>query len=247
MRLLGFFSLLDSAKSMTRSTRSPTSCFEVRAAEVVAGEAAALAVLVEEALGGDGLELAQIAEPRERGVVPQDAPAAAGDQERDDQRAVVLPEIEVVALQVEEPQLVFAEAVERLVGMGEPFLRERAACSRPAPMAGMTVRPPSFSSRIGAPAASKNVTRPVPRSTRARSLAVASVAVPGVLRDLELGAVATLGRRPQALAREERGSLAYATRTTSAAQTSSFSKPSPTRTRRPSETRWTFREAVPSR
>ena len=50
---------------------------EIRAAVVGPSQAAALATGVEEALGRDGHELAQISESREGGVVPQDAPAAA--------------------------------------------------------------------------------------------------------------------------------------------------------------------------
>ena len=86
---------------------------------------------VEEPVGRDRRQLAQIAEARERGVVPQDAPAAAGDQEGDHQRAVVLPEIEVVALEVQQAELVLAEAIERLVRLRGPTPVARAACSRP--------------------------------------------------------------------------------------------------------------------
>ena len=50
---------------------------EICAAIVGSGQAAARAAGVEEALGRDGCELAQISESREGGVVPQDAPAAA--------------------------------------------------------------------------------------------------------------------------------------------------------------------------
>ena len=77
---------------------------------------------VGEALGRDRRPGAQIAEPRERGVVPQHTPAAARDEERNDDRAVVLPEIEVVALEIEEPDLVFAEPVQRLALGGRPLL-----------------------------------------------------------------------------------------------------------------------------
>src|SRR4029079_7522233 len=52
----------------------------------------------------------------------QDAPAAARDQERDDDGAVVLPQVEVVPLEVEQPILLPAEAVNRLVRAGQPLL-----------------------------------------------------------------------------------------------------------------------------
>ena len=86
------------------------------------GEAAGLAVGVVEVGGRDGDEGAQIAEAGEGGVVPEDAVAARGDEEGHDDVGVVLPEVEVVSLDVGDAELHLAEAVEGLVGLGLPSL-----------------------------------------------------------------------------------------------------------------------------
>ena len=86
------------------------------------GQATGLAIGVVEVGGRDGDEGAQIAEAGEGGVVPEDAVAARGDEEGDDDVGVVLPEIEVVALDVGDAELHLAEAVEGLVGLGVPAL-----------------------------------------------------------------------------------------------------------------------------
>jgi len=93
--------------------------------------------------GGDGGELAQIAEARVRGIVPENTVAAAGDEEGNDDVGVALPEIEIEAAQVDDAELALAEAVERCAGSGVPLLtdvkslfaldlggRERAAAGR---------------------------------------------------------------------------------------------------------------------
>ena len=94
---------------------------EAGAGMVGAREASGPARRVEELPGRDGLPRSQVAEARVGRVVPEDAVAAAGDEERHDHRRVALPEIEVVALEVEETELLLAEAVERLA-VGRPPL-----------------------------------------------------------------------------------------------------------------------------
>ena len=91
---------------------------EIRALVERSGETAALAAGVEEALGRDG----QISKAREGRVVPQDAPAAARNQEGNHEGAVVLPKVKVVSLQVQQAEVVLTETVESFVGMGEPLL-----------------------------------------------------------------------------------------------------------------------------
>ena len=86
------------------------------------GEAAGLAVGVVEVGGRDGGEGAEIAEAGEGGVVPEDAVAARGDEKGNDDVGVVLPEIEIVALDVGDAELHLAKAVERLIGLGLPLL-----------------------------------------------------------------------------------------------------------------------------
>ena len=83
--------------------------------EVRGGEAAGTAAVVDEAVARDGHDVLGRAEPQVRRVVPQHAPPAAAHDHRNDDLAVVLPEIEVSAAQVEEPVLVLAEPVEPLV------------------------------------------------------------------------------------------------------------------------------------
>ena len=67
-------------------------------------------------------EGAEIAEAGEGGVVPEDAVAAAGDEEGDDDVGVVLPEVEVVTLDVGDAELHLTEAVEGFAGLGLPLL-----------------------------------------------------------------------------------------------------------------------------
>ena len=93
-----------------------------RAVDGREGEPAGLAVGVVEIGGGDGGEGAQIAEAGEGGVVPQDAVAARGDEEGHDDVGVVLPEVEVVSLDVGDAELHLAEAVERFIGLRLPAL-----------------------------------------------------------------------------------------------------------------------------
>ena len=69
-----------------------------------------------------GYKFAQIAEAREGEVVPQNAVAAARHQERHDDVRVVLPQVEVVTLDVEDANLPLAEAIERLIGIRLPLL-----------------------------------------------------------------------------------------------------------------------------
>lgn len=59
---------------------------------------------------------------REGRVVPKDAVAAAGDQKGHSVGSIVLPEIEIVALDVEQPELVFSQAIQRLIGIRLPLL-----------------------------------------------------------------------------------------------------------------------------
>ena len=85
--------------------------------------------------------------------------AAARHQHRDDDADVVLPEIEVVALDVHEAELLLAEAVERLVGARAATAGARGTCARPAPPRGRGCVLASV--RIGRPAESRNRTAPV--------------------------------------------------------------------------------------
>ena len=71
---------------------------------------------------GMGAHSPQVAEPGVRRVVPEDAVAAAGDEEGHDHGRVVLPELEVVPLDVHQAELVLAQAVERLVLVLVPLL-----------------------------------------------------------------------------------------------------------------------------
>ena len=64
--------------------------------------------------GGSGLDVLGPAEAHVRRVVPEEPPAPGRDQEGDDDLAVVLPQVQVAAGQVEQAVLVLAEAVERL-------------------------------------------------------------------------------------------------------------------------------------
>ena len=95
---------------------------EARPCVVRAGQAAGLPRRVEEPVRRDGSPLAQVAEAGVRRVVPEDAVAAAGDEEGHDHGRVVLPELEVVPLHVHQAELVLAEAVERLVLVLVPLL-----------------------------------------------------------------------------------------------------------------------------
>ena len=81
-----------------------------------------LARRVEQAGGRDGLPGPQVAEARVGRVVPEDAVAAAGDEEGHDHGRVALPEVEVVALEVEKAQLLLSETVERLAVVFGPLL-----------------------------------------------------------------------------------------------------------------------------
>ena len=135
------------------------------------GQATGLAIGVVEVGGRDGDEGAQIAEAGEGGVVPEDAVAARGDEEGDDDVGVVLPEIEVVALDVGDAELHLAEAVEGLVGLGVPALLD-VECVFALHGGGLRVRLPAASERIAWPAASVKETAPELRSTMTCSLAV---------------------------------------------------------------------------
>ena len=95
---------------------------EARPRVVRAGQAAGPPRRVEEPVRRDGSPLAQVAEAGVRRVVPEDAVAAAGDEEGHDHGRVVLPELEVVPLHVQQAELVLAEAVERLVLVLVPLL-----------------------------------------------------------------------------------------------------------------------------
>ena len=85
-------------------------------------EAAGLVGSVNQAIGGDGLKFAQVAEAREGKIVPQHAVTAARHQKRHDDVRVVLPQIEVLALDVNDADLPLAEAVKRFVGVRFPLL-----------------------------------------------------------------------------------------------------------------------------
>ncbi len=91
-------------------------------AERAGGEAAGLMGGIHQAAGGDGHKFAQIAETREGEVVPQNAVAAARHQEWHNDVRVVLPQIEVIPLDIEDANLPLAEAIERLVGIRLPLL-----------------------------------------------------------------------------------------------------------------------------
>ena len=71
-------------------------------------ESAARAFAIQQRGCGDRHKRPQIAEAREGQVVPEDAVAAARDQERHDGAGVVLPQVEIVALDVDRAELLLA-------------------------------------------------------------------------------------------------------------------------------------------
>ncbi len=74
----------------------------------------------------------ELAEARERGVVPEDAVTAARDQERNEDLGVVLVEIQVGVGEIDQIELVLAEAVERLAACALPTLGHRERRLAPA-------------------------------------------------------------------------------------------------------------------
>ena len=64
-------------------------------------------------------KVAGIAEFCERGIVPEDAEAFGGEQKGDGKFRVVLPEVDVVVLQVDQAKLMLAEAVKRFPEQAE--------------------------------------------------------------------------------------------------------------------------------
>ena len=135
-----------------------------------------------QAVGGDRYERPQVAEAREREVVPQHAVAAARHQERHDDVGVVLPEIEIVALDIERRRTAAGRGRRAIRRRSAPTAGAHETSVSPCTSAGVNARPPAFSARMGLPVESKNETAPVTRSTRTWSLAVESVAdiSPGV-------------------------------------------------------------------
>src|SRR5690349_17161041 len=73
-------------------------------------------------LSGDRLERPDVAEFRRRGIVPEQPVAAAGHDGRDVDDGVALPEIEIVALDIELAFLALAQTVQGLVRVGLPDL-----------------------------------------------------------------------------------------------------------------------------
>ena len=92
-------------------------------------------------------------------------------------------------------------------------------------VAGVSDRPPARSAAIGRPAASKNATAPVVRSTSTRSFAVAIVALRSVFVSFQAGGVHFLGAAISDGRVKNASSLANATRTMSSAQTSIRRRP----------------------
>ena len=95
---------------------------ELRAGEVAPGQPAGFAGLVEQHGARHRFRRAQVAKSCQRHVVPQQPVSAARHQHRDDDADVVLPEIEVVTLDVHEAELLLAEAVEGFRRAREPLL-----------------------------------------------------------------------------------------------------------------------------
>ena len=102
--------------SIVASTRVATWRLEVRAREVRARQSAGPCPSRRTA-ATPGIDTGSRRSPNRVNevVLPEDAVAAARHQEGDGDRRVVLPEIEVVALDVRDPELVLPEAVERFV------------------------------------------------------------------------------------------------------------------------------------
>ena len=80
--------------------------------EVSGGDPAGPAGGVAERVGRDRRKRPEVAKAGEGRVVPQHPVAAAGDEERDDDVGVALPEVEVVALEIDDAELQLAETVE---------------------------------------------------------------------------------------------------------------------------------------
>ena len=96
--------------------------FKPGAGIVRRGQAAAPAVRIDQLRRGNRLRILQTAEAGARGIIPQDSITAARDQEGHRHLCVALPEIEVVALDVHEAELVLAETVQRLIRIRLPLL-----------------------------------------------------------------------------------------------------------------------------
>ena len=92
-------------------------------------------------------------------------------------------------------------------------------------VAGTIDRPPGRSATIGRPAASRNDTAPVPRSTSTRSFGVAMVAVLSVFVSFQADAVQRFGAAISDGRAKNASSFAKATRTMSSAQTSTRRRP----------------------
>ena len=77
---------------------------EIRPRVVRAGKPAGLPALIEQLSRRNRFKRAQIAKPRVRRVVPKNSVPAARNKKWNRIGAVVLPEIEVITLDVEQPQ-----------------------------------------------------------------------------------------------------------------------------------------------
>ena len=95
---------------------------KMRPGIVKTGQPARLAIRIKQLHRGDCLKRAKIAESRKRSVVPKNPVAAAGNQKRHNISPVVLPKVQIIALDVQQPQLIFSQSVQRLVCRSLPSL-----------------------------------------------------------------------------------------------------------------------------